>query len=79
MSSSGSDEQGGNRAEQIVETYGRYTLTITDDCPIPTGKTLARDVRVTLHNAGELESKFRYPAYRKYTLLAHWKDGLSHD
>lgn len=60
-----------------VQTHGKYTFTVYDDQPIKEGDVVAAWVRFTLAVNGEVIEDDIYPAYRQYTLLAHWKDGLS--
>jgi hypothetical protein len=65
------------RAQQIVDMFGDWKLTITDDQPVADGKTVPGEVHVALYKGCELRKEFLYPAYRQWTLLAHWKDSLS--
>lgn len=64
------------RAEPEMQAYGDYVLTIIDDQPIADGARLAADVRVVVTKNGEPFREFLYPAYRQWTLLAHWTDTL---
>lgn len=54
-----------------------WTIEAHDDQPITDGKKYAADLRVLLLLNGERVREFTYPAYRIWTLLAHWTEGLS--
>jgi hypothetical protein len=60
---------------QIGETL--WTIEAHDDQPIADGQKYAAYLRVLLLLNGERVSEFTYPAYRIWTLLAHWTEGLS--
>ena len=59
---------------EIGETV--WTIEAHDDQPIAEGKKYAADFRVLLLVNGERIREFTYPAYRIWTLLAHWTEGL---
>lgn len=50
------------------DTYGEFTLTAYD---IPGNN---QDYRVVLTRTGTIVREFAYPAYKIWTLLAHWRD-----
>lgn len=54
-----------------------WTIEAHDDQPIAEGKKYAADLRVVLLLNGERVREFTYPAYRIWTLLAHWTEGLA--
>lgn len=66
------------RHAPVVQTHGPWTLTITDDLPIEPGKPFATDLSVELTHATdpELNRSGIVAAYKQWTLLAHWTDGL---
>lgn len=53
-----------------------WTIEAHDDQPIADGQKYAADLRVLLLLNGERIREFTYPAYRIWTLLAHWTEGL---
>lgn len=53
-----------------------WTIEAHDDQPIAEGKKYAADLRVVLLLNGERIREFTYPAYRIWTLLAHWTESL---
>lgn len=59
------------------ETEGEWEIFIHDDQPVAEGKKYADDVRVEIFQAGTRVREFLYPAYRRWTLLAHWREGIS--
>lgn len=63
-----------NRAADIVDTWGEYTITVKDSLPIDEGKTFAQERHVVIDYKGTPEKEFTYPAYRIWTLLAHWSE-----
>jgi hypothetical protein len=50
------------------DEYNGFTLVAYE---IPDNR---QDYRVEFRNDGELVREFLYPAYRIYTLLAHWRE-----
>lgn len=59
---------------EVGETL--WTIEAHDDQPIQEGQKYAADLRVLLLVNGERIREFTYPAYRIWTLLAHWTEGL---
>lgn len=55
----------------------QWVIQAHDDQPIAEGKTYAANLRVVLFRDGQQVREFTYPAYRIWTLLAHWTDGLA--
>ena len=50
------------------DTYGEYDLSAFD------ASTEAGSYRVVLRKSGTVVQEFDYPAYKIWTLLAHWRD-----
>ncbi|MEP7738552.1 hypothetical protein ABKW28_12920 [Nocardioides sp. 31GB23] len=53
-----------------------WTIEAHDDQPIAEGQKYAADLRVLVLLDGERVREFTYPAYRIWTLLAHWTEGI---
>lgn len=53
----------------LTESYKDHTVNVYDDAPNKA------DYRVELLYKGEKVAETIYPAYRIYTLLAHWTEG----
>jgi hypothetical protein len=74
-------EQGASRRDVIRDEHAVgddvWTIEFHDDQPIEVGKKYAADNRVVLLLNGERVREFMYPAYRIWTLLAHWTEGLA--
>lgn len=70
------------RAEPLRDSCERddrtWTIEAHDDQPIANGQKCAADLRVLVLVNGERVREFIYPAYRIWTLLAHWTEGLDH-
>lgn len=63
--------------DQFHDGERQWDIEAHDDQPIEDGKEYAADLRVLLLLNGERFREFTYPAYRIWTLLAHWTDGLA--
>jgi hypothetical protein len=60
----------------IEDHAGEYVLRIVDDQLVPAGQKYASDAHVQVLCAGEVVRDFLYPAYRIWTLAAHWREEL---
>ena len=64
------------RDEHRGDGEALWTIEAHDDQPIAEGKKYAADLRVLVLLNGERVREFTYPAYRIWTLLAHWAEGI---
>lgn len=59
------------------DDHGEWSIRIYDDQPVPDGKKYAPENRVVILRNETQVRDFLYPAYRIWTLLAHWTEGLA--